>query len=818
MHPSQGMRSTQMPLNYPYSANSVNISPQYSYVSSPITNLRSLHLSPSMSPTSLSNMQQVQQTTAQMGTNSPSLTQAFVSARGVPNTATKSDLVALFEPFGPLTHISLSGSQALIGTTQEAVNTMMCYFVNSPPRIHNKFLTLHLVKQAPPQSSFSVPNSPGSFRRGLSPQLSPQQYTKTLSQNQQSFAPMSLPFPSIPSPSSMQTSNMPTVNMPLSALNSNMVSAQPFTPVTSYMPMNMNMNMNMYDPNMNLNSVQFSPQITANTLGNTNNMMNAQAMNNNSASTYYSGGFAYPTTSVILVSNLPTTSSTFNDTNNENSNDNHENRDEKLSSTAEHVSCIFTCDELFTLFGIYGDVLRVKILFHHPSSALIQLASPLHAEMCCQHLNHIVLYGRQITVTPSKYSEVEVPKSEAENMGRDRTPLTKEYLRSPAHRFRNIKNNNTNTYLRNLHPLSTVLHVSSIAASVSEQDLRYMFSVEIDPEEVSIQFIDHSQNTPPLSSYYDSTDYNSSSKQSQTPGRKTRSFSVSSDTHPDIEATSIPSPAHSSSSQSDSPTSTSSSLSQPPQSPRSTTSVSGTSVVPQKQAFIRLPTLQSAVLAIIHNHNKLVDGRYMRVSFARKEPTINPNPDRTRRASLPGNSYNISQSQTQQKSSKSTTPSWASSPNRSSSGSSSVNSSPAWSNRPLNASRETNAGTTPTSSRLRPFLKADPFDSFDTKIRQHQLEQAIHKDSMDGENIKQDFEKSTNINDSHLDSPKQQESQSKSISGVNQSTLPLDDANSNKDREIIDPKPHKLPELIGKNISTNKVVSAETKSPDLVSS
>lgn len=35
-------------------------------------------------------------------------------------------------------------------------------------------------------------------------------------------------------------------------------------------------------------------------------------------------------------------------------------------------------DNLFTLFGVYGDVLRVKILFNKPDTALIQFVSPQH--------------------------------------------------------------------------------------------------------------------------------------------------------------------------------------------------------------------------------------------------------------------------------------------------------------------------------------------------------------------------------------------------------------------------------------------------------
>ena len=46
-----------------------------------------------------------------------------------------------------------------------------------------------------------------------------------------------------------------------------------------------------------------------------------------------------------------------------------------------------TCDTLFTLFGVVGDVLRVKIAFKNKSTALIQYREPSQAQMAVTHLN-----------------------------------------------------------------------------------------------------------------------------------------------------------------------------------------------------------------------------------------------------------------------------------------------------------------------------------------------------------------------------------------------------------------------------------------------
>ena len=40
-----------------------------------------------------------------------------------------------------------------------------------------------------------------------------------------------------------------------------------------------------------------------------------------------------------------------------------------------------TPDSLFTLFGVYGDVMRVKVLFNKKDNALIQMAEPQQASL-----------------------------------------------------------------------------------------------------------------------------------------------------------------------------------------------------------------------------------------------------------------------------------------------------------------------------------------------------------------------------------------------------------------------------------------------------
>jgi len=130
-----------------------------------------------------------------------------------------------------------------------------------------------------------------------------------------------------------------------------------------------------------------------------------------------------------------------------------------------------TCDKLFILFGVYGDVLRVKILFNKRDTAMIQFFSPQGAHLAHLHLNHLSLYGKEITVTPSKHPEISLPRSgEAE----ESASLTKDYTSSPIHRYKNSASRNS----KNINPPSQVLHVSNIYDGCSEEELRKLFGQE----------------------------------------------------------------------------------------------------------------------------------------------------------------------------------------------------------------------------------------------------------------------------------------------------------------------------------------------------
>ncbi|XP_051495518.1 polypyrimidine tract-binding protein 1 isoform X1 [Apus apus] len=122
---------------------------------------------------------------------------------------------------------------------------------------------------------------------------------------------------------------------------------------------------------------------------------------------------------------------------------------------------------LFILFGVYGDVQRVKILFNKKENALVQMADGNQAQLAMSHLNGQKLLGKPIRITLSKHQTVQLPREGQEDQG-----LTKDYGNSPLHRFKKPGSKN----FQNIFPPSATLHLSNIPPSISEEDLKMLFS------------------------------------------------------------------------------------------------------------------------------------------------------------------------------------------------------------------------------------------------------------------------------------------------------------------------------------------------------
>lgn len=134
-----------------------------------------------------------------------------------------------------------------------------------------------------------------------------------------------------------------------------------------------------------------------------------------------------------------------------------------VSNLAEEDVC---CDDLFILFGHYGDVQRIKILFNKKDTALIQFSDSSQAQTAQSNLNGVRLHGKEMRVSKSKHDNVNMPKSEDE--GKE---LTKDYNGSPLHRFKKPGSKN----FQNIFSPIRTLHLSNIPESTTEDDLRDLF-------------------------------------------------------------------------------------------------------------------------------------------------------------------------------------------------------------------------------------------------------------------------------------------------------------------------------------------------------
>uniref|UniRef100_A0A673Y4P8 Polypyrimidine tract binding protein 1a n=1 Tax=Salmo trutta TaxID=8032 RepID=A0A673Y4P8_SALTR len=138
-----------------------------------------------------------------------------------------------------------------------------------------------------------------------------------------------------------------------------------------------------------------------------------------------------------------------------------------VSNLNPEVRTVTTHTLFLSPTSVYGDVMRVKILFNKKDNALVQMADGTQAQLAMSHLNGVRLHGRSLRVSMSKHTTVQLPREGHEDQG-----LTKDYATSPLHRFKKPGSKNYN----NIYPPSGTLHLSNIPPAVGEEDLKALFS------------------------------------------------------------------------------------------------------------------------------------------------------------------------------------------------------------------------------------------------------------------------------------------------------------------------------------------------------
>jgi len=128
-------------------------------------------------------------------------------------------------------------------------------------------------------------------------------------------------------------------------------------------------------------------------------------------------------------------------------------------------------DVLSVLFGVYGDVLRVKILFKKKDTALVQFATAAQAARSRRYLDKLTLYGNEMSIISSKHTSITLPSpnSKFDHLGEE---LCKDYTKSRQHRFQIPNSRNE----QHISPPSSTLHLSGLPEDVSEDELTNLFS------------------------------------------------------------------------------------------------------------------------------------------------------------------------------------------------------------------------------------------------------------------------------------------------------------------------------------------------------
>jgi len=126
-----------------------------------------------------------------------------------------------------------------------------------------------------------------------------------------------------------------------------------------------------------------------------------------------------------------------------------------------------TCYDLFILFGVYGDVTRVKILYNKKDNALLQMSDNTQAQRAMGYLNNKVLHDRPLRIVLSKHQQVQLPKD-----GQEAANLTKDFTNHSLHRYKKPNSKN----FQNINPPNETLHLSNIPGEILEENLRQKFS------------------------------------------------------------------------------------------------------------------------------------------------------------------------------------------------------------------------------------------------------------------------------------------------------------------------------------------------------
>ncbi|KDO31046.1 hypothetical protein SPRG_19574 [Saprolegnia parasitica CBS 223.65] len=134
-------------------------------------------------------------------------------------------------------------------------------------------------------------------------------------------------------------------------------------------------------------------------------------------------------------------------------------------------SCVLICSNiddhymkmpaLFTIFGCFGDVMRLKIMYRKQGTILVQFVNEVHAQSAREHLDGLHVCSKKWRVDYSKHASVVMPRADAEPFELQNTI---DFSKALSHRYRRRS-------LAEVAPPSPMLHISGIPDSMQPATL-----------------------------------------------------------------------------------------------------------------------------------------------------------------------------------------------------------------------------------------------------------------------------------------------------------------------------------------------------------
>ena len=135
---------------------------------------------------------------------------------------------------------------------------------------------------------------------------------------------------------------------------------------------------------------------------------------------------------------------------------------------------------LFNLFGNYGNVQKIKILYKNRKNVLIQFEDPEQANLAKRELLGIPYYGQKLLVSYSKLLEIQ--NMHEQNLDNTQKTLCQDFCNSSEHRFRHPGSKN----FQNVSKPSPILHLSNLNKDVTIEKVQALMDEFQDLQEVKI--------------------------------------------------------------------------------------------------------------------------------------------------------------------------------------------------------------------------------------------------------------------------------------------------------------------------------------------